>query len=156
MTDVRVDSADFHRLFLATRDADKVLYAQLRKAMRAIGKPLVDDVRSQIDGIPSGGGAGTGVRAALKAGTRVSISTSAKSAGLSLVTSPTRLPQAKRALAKAMNTPAFRHHVFGGSEWVSQAGNPYFGRVVGQHVPDMHRKIRAALDATADEIAGRI
>ena len=143
---VRIESADFHRLFVATRDADTVLYRELRKAMRAAGKPIVDDVRAEIDKIPSSGRYRTGIRTALKAGTRVSISNSPRTAGIRIVTSPSRLPASKRALAKTLNQPRFRHPLFGGATFVEQSGRPYFGAVIGRHKADVTRRIAAVMD----------
>ena len=143
---VKIESADFHRLFVATRDADTVLYRELRKAMRAAGKPIVDDVRAEIDKIPSSGRYRTGIRTALKAGTRVAISTSPRSAGIRIVTSPSRLPASKRALAKALNQPRFRHPIFGGKTFAEQSGRPYFGAVIGRHRDDVTRRIAAVMD----------
>ena len=150
-----VRSEDFHRLFLATRDADRVLYRQLRAALRDAGKPIVSDVKRAIAAIPSSGRYHSGVRAALIAGTRVSISASQRSAGIKIVTSPSRLPAGKKPLAKAMNKPAFRHPVFGGG-WAVQSGNPYFDQVISRHVADVHREVARAMEHTAEQIARKV
>lgn len=149
----RVESEDFHRLYLAARDADRKLATALRKAIREAGKPIVSDVRDQIDQIPSSGRHSTGVRQALKAGTRVAISTSARGAGAKFVTSPSKLPSAKRALARAMNKESFRRRVFGSDTWVQQAGHPYFSSTIYAHEPQVRAGIKQALEDVAGQLA---
>lgn len=152
----RVESEDFHALSVATKDADSVLYRGLRKAMREAGAPIVADVRAEIDKIPSSGRRSTGIRAGLKAGTRVAISTSAKSAGIRIVTSPSKLPPGKRALAKAMNADHFRHPVFGRKEYVQQAGRPYFGAAIDRHRAEVRDRIEQVMADTAAELSRRV
>ena len=152
---MNVTGDDFAKLSAALRNADKRIQREMRKAIRKSGEDAVRDVRAAIQAIPSSGQSGTGVRAALAAGTTVSISASARSAGVTIKTSPNRLPGNKRALAKAMNKPSFRHPVFGNG-WVSQAGNPYFGRVVGQHADEMRAGIERAMVTAADQIAASV
>lgn len=153
---VRIESADFHRLYMASKEFAPDLAKELRKAIRRAGGPIVRDIRSAIDEIPSSGRYRTGVRAALKAGTRVSISTSRTGAGAKFVTNPSRLPAAKRSLAKAMNKAAFRHPVLGNREaWVEQAGHPYFGSTIYDHANEVRTSIAAAIQDAADRLAER-
>ena len=153
---IRIESPDLFRLFRDTRDFDKKLYAQLRKAMREAGGPIVDDVKAEIMRIPSSGKYRGGVRAALAAGTSVSIGASSeRSAGIRIKTSPRRLPPGKRPLAKAFEKGSFRHPVFARAwlrrnrqKWVVQAGRPYFGATIARHYPDVQERLQAAfLDA---------
>ena len=149
---VRIESEDFHRLFVATKDADAVLYRGLRKALREAAGPMVAGIRAQIDLIPSSGKS-TGVRAALKAKTRASISTSARSAGVRIVTSPRRLPPGKRVLAKSLNKAAFRHPVFGNrEEWVNQSGRPYFGATINAHTEETRRRVQAVMEDMSETL----
>lgn len=170
----RIESADFHKLFIATKDADKILYRDLRKALRDAAEPMVADVKQQIGQIPSSGKYRTGVRAALQAGTRASISTSERRAGVRIVTSPRRLPPNKRVMAKALNKEKFRHPVFADParprslrsravnamnrirvklgkepvkswEWVEQEGRPYFGKVITSHKDDVRDRVQQVL-----------
>ncbi len=172
---LRIESEDLYRLFKETRDFDKKLYAQLRKAMRDAGRPIVDDVRSEIMRIPSSGKYRTGVRRSLAAGTSVSIgASSAKSAGIRIKTSPRRLPPGKRKLARKMNYESWRHPVFardtgvrrvsnrlrkavGGQgvqswTWVEQKGRPYFGVTIAKHYPEVQEGLRAAFLRTFDQL----
>ena len=153
---LRIEAPDLFRLFADTRDFDRKLYAQLRKALREAGRPIVDDVKAEIMRIPSSGKYRGGVRAALAAGTSVAIGASSeKSAGIRIKTSPRRLPANKRALAKAFNKDSFRHPVYARAwlrrnrqKWVSQPGRPYFGEVIAKHYPDVQDRLaQAFLDA---------
>ncbi len=170
----RIESADFHNLFLATKDADKVLYRDLRKALRESAEPMVAEIKSEIGQIPSSGKYRSGIRAALKAGTRASISNSARRAGVRIVTSPRRLPPNKRPMAKALNKESFRHPVFADPtrvrslrsravnamnrlrvargeepvkswEWVEQNGRPYFGATITAHTDETRRRVQQVL-----------
>lgn len=175
-----IKSKEFHALFVATKDFDKKLYANLRKGLRDAAKPIVDDVKSEIDNIPSSGKYGTGVRDGLKAGTRAGIlASSAKTAGVRIVTSPNKLPAAKRPLAKAFNRKkgSFRHPVFANPDqvrdsrtrfaralmrirrqdpgswvWVDQPGRPYFGEVIKQHFDEVRKEMQDAYLRTAAEL----
>lgn len=177
----RIESEDFHRLFVATKDADAVLYRGLRKALREAAGPMVDAVKHEIDQIPSSGKYRSGVRAALKAGTRASISNSARRAGVRIVTSPRRLPPNKRPMAKALNKEVFRHPVFADPtrvrslrsrvvnamnrlrvklgqepvkswEWVNQSGRPYFGATITAHTEDTRRRVQAVMEDMSETL----
>lgn len=153
---VYIESEDLHRLFVATKDFDRALYTELRKSLRDAAKPIVDDVKRGIGEIPSSGRYSTGVRAGLAAGTRASIrASSAKTAGVRIQTSPSRLPANKRPLAKAMNLRSFRHQVFGGA-WVAQAGRPYFGTAVLAHRDEVARESLAAVERASDKLRRQV
>lgn len=150
---ITVSAPDFAKLSAELKTADKKIQAEMRKSIRKSGESAVRDVREAIGNIPSSGGSGTGVRAALAAGTTVSISARGRSAGASIRTSPSRLPPGKRPLAKAFNLPWFRHPVFGSAGWVNQPGNPYFGAVIGKHYREMRAGIAAAMVTAEKAIA---
>lgn len=166
----RIDSAEWHELFKATRDFDTALYRELRSALRKAGGPIVTDVRAEIGKIPSRGVSKArathklksgkritltegGIRTRLQAGTRVGIlASSARTAGIRIVTSPNKLPASKRALAKAMNKPTFRHPVFDTGGWVEQSGRPYFGAVIGKHADEVRDDMKRAFLRTAAQL----
>jgi hypothetical protein len=160
---LRIESPDLFRLFRDTRDFDKKLYAQLRKAMREAGRPLVEDIRAEIMRIPSSGRHRGGIRSALAAGTNVSIgAASERSAGITVRTSTRRLPHGKRSLGRAFNKATFRHPVFARAwlrrnriKWVQQPGRPYFGATVARHYPDVQERLRAAFLAATDDLQAR-
>ena len=174
----RIDSRDFHALFVATRDFDKKLYAELRKGLRTAAKPMVDDIKGEIGRIPSSGRHPGGVRAALASGTRASIlASSARTAGVRITTSASKLPPGKRPLAKAFNKERFRHPVFADPErvrnsrsrgarllaritgrslgswvWVDQPGNPYFNKPIESRADEVRAAMESAFWRTASEL----
>ena len=174
----RIESEDFHALFKATRDYDKKLYAELRKGLRIAAKPMVDDVKAEIGRIPSSGKYRGSIRAGLAAGTRASIlASSARTAGVRILTSPSRLPANKKPLAKAMNKATFRHPVFADPErvrnantrrarlaaritgrslgswvWVEQQGRPYFGATIARHFDEVRDEMGKAYLRTAEQL----
>ena len=152
---IELTGPDFAALSAALKGADKKVQTEMRKAIRKAGEEAVRGIREEIGAIPSSGKHGTGVRAALAAGTTVSISARGRSAGVTIKTSPSRLPGNKRPLAKAMNRASFRHPVFGGT-YVSQAGNPYFGKVVAEHYPSMRAGILDAMVTAERKIAADV
>jgi hypothetical protein len=117
---VRVDSAEFRRVMAQAKSFDRRLYLQLRRRLRAASRPVVTDVQQHL---LRGGASKTGLRAGLAAGTRATVSTG-RAAGVTITTSPSKLPPSKRAMAKTWNKSVFRHRVFGEDVWRSQAGNP--------------------------------
>lgn len=170
-SELRIESADWLALFKATKDFDKRLYAELRRSLRKAADPLVSEVREGIRAVPSKSNAGA-VREALAAGTRASIlASSQRTAGVRIVTSPNRLPAAKRPLAKAFNLEKFRHPVFAkdgavrrlsnrirlarGADarqswtWVEQEGRPYFGAAILAHQQAVREDMEAAFIRTA-------
>lgn len=154
---ITISSPEFHHLFVVARAWDRTLYTNLRKQVREAGKPLVAAVRDEIDRIPSSGRHHRGVRAGLKAGTRASIlASSARTAGLRIVTTGNRLPAGKAPLVKAMNTTSFRHPVFGTSEYVAQAGRPYFATAILAHRDEVTRRVREAMDDAIDQLAASV
>lgn len=151
-----IESPELHALFVATKQWDKKLYAELRAGLRDAAKPLVAAVKAEIGRIPSSGRYRTGVRAGLQAGTRASIrASSAKSAGVRIVTSPSRLPAGKRPLVRAFNKQSSRHPTFGGG-YVTQAGRPYFGSVILAHQESVRREMVAAVERAAAALAREV
>lgn len=154
---------DFARLSAELRGADKRIQREMRKAIRKAGEDTVRDVRTAIMAVPSSGRSGTGVRAALAAGTNVSISARGRTAGVTLKTSPSRLPADKRVLARAFNKTFFRHPVYPDPTkprsdwgWANQPGNPYFGAVIGEHYAQMRSGVYAAMVVAQRQLAAEI
>jgi hypothetical protein len=146
---IRVDSAEFRRTMLSLRGFDKRIYALTRKRIREAAKPVVADVRAELR---SGGPSETGMRDGLAAGTRASVSIG-KKAGVTIVTSPARLPRGKQQMARSWNNNSFRHPVFGDrQQWVSQTGNPYFESTILAHKAEFQRAVLAALQEAVREV----
>lgn len=147
---VRVDSAEFRRVMTQAQSFDRRLYLQLRRRLRAASQPVVREVQQHL---AAGGPSKTGMRAGLAAGTRASVSTG-KKAGVTITTSPSKLPANKRAMAKTWNKSVFRHRVFGEDVWRSQAGNPTTPVILHQRLR-FQRAVVAALQDTLRQMETR-
>jgi hypothetical protein len=77
-----------------------------------------------------------------------------KSPFVRFAASGSKLPPARRAMAKALNKKSFRHPVFGDrtAPWVEQAGRPYFGAVI----LDERERLLEAINKAMDEIAEKV
>lgn len=141
---VRVDSAEFRRVMAQAKSFDRRLYLQLRRRLRAAAQPVVTEVQQHL---LKGGPSKTGMRAGLAAGTRATVSTG-KKAGVTIATSPSKLPESKRAMAKTWNKSVFQRRVFGDADvWRSQAGNPTTPVILHQRLR-FQRAVLAALQDT--------
>jgi len=154
--EVVIDPKVWNRLADDLKSYDKKLYAEMRKRIRNAGNIAVEKVRDELaKPAPSGGGSSVGGRAALSAGTRASLSFAAKTAGVKITTSSSRLPAEHKGLLGAYNKASWRHPVYGGSEWVSQTGRPYFGKVIGRALnQEILDEIQSAIDDSFDAIEG--
>ena len=145
---VVIDPRAWNRLADELKAYDKKLYAAMRKRIRTAGNIAVDKVRDELaKPAPSGGGSSIGGRAALAAGTRASLSFSARTAGVKITTTGSRLPAEHKGLLGSYNKSSWRHPVYGGDAWVSQQGRPYFGKVIGMALNrEILDEIQAAID----------
>lgn len=181
---MRVEAEDFHWVMVAARSFEGNLYRELRKRLRLAGEDTAAAVRAEIDQIPASGRHHRGLRAALKRGTRVAISTggeSGRGAGVRITTRATGFP------AKAMNLPdgKLRHPVYARSnytlkmaddyakatgankrktrdaarkswKWVEQPSRPYFGAVILKHQRGLREAVLRALDDAAKQMAADV
>lgn len=157
---VVIDPQEWFRLKTELDAFNKKLTSSLRKNMKAVGNEGADAVRAKLGlASPSGSAApmDAGVRAALISATRVSVSFSARSAGVKITTSPSGLSAADKGLAKGFNSKKFRHPTFGDrTKWVAQPGRPYFGSVLGEVMDrELAGRIRAALDDATKAMGAR-
>ena len=152
--EVVIDPKVWNRLADDLKSYDKKLYAAMRKRIRNAGNIAVEKVRDELDKpAPSGGGSSVGGRAALAAGTKASLSFAARTAGVKITTSSSRLPAEHKGLLGSYNKPNWRHPVYGGNAWVSQEGRPYFGKVIGKALTkEILDEIQSAIDDSFDAI----
>lgn len=149
--ELQIDSAEFKRSMNQLRSFDRKLYLQVRRKLREAGRSAVQDVRREVR---KGGPSRTGLREALAEGTQVSV-LSGRRAGVTITTSPTRLPANKKSMAKAWNRSTFRHPLPGDREhWVTQAGHPYFGATLAHHRAAMQQAILQALQDAIRQMEG--
>jgi hypothetical protein len=146
---IRFDAAANGRLMRELRGFDRTLYTRTRARIRARVRPVLDDVKAEI---LKGGPSRTGMRAGLAAGTRASISTG-KQANVTIVTSPSKLPANKAAMARTWNKETFRHPLFGDRwHWYSQAGHEFFLPTILKHRLAFQQAYLSALQDAIREI----
>lgn len=150
--DVQLDPGSLSRLLRDTRAFDAEFYKSTRKRLRDAGQAGVKDVQNRL--LTATSHSNTGLRAGLAAGTKVSIKSGVRTAGVSITTTGAKLPAAKQAMVKAYNQPSLRHPVFGRDVYVDQRGRPYFGSVLDERKPDMARAVSMALEDAARTISG--
>jgi hypothetical protein len=112
---------------------DKAILKQFRKELRAAAAPFVPAVRASIGQIPAKGPRSTGLRAAMKKATTLSVKTVGRNAQVSIAVTGRKMPAGKGALPSYMEgtRPRWRHPVFGDEDvYVQQPPHPYFYRVV--------------------------
>lgn len=169
-TDVRVDVKDFTELFGKSSQVEPKLRAALRKRMRVAAMDAANDVKSAVQesSKDSGKGRHRGLRSGIASGIKVRVSTanSAKTVGITLVSSGSGLPADQKNLVRAYNKKSWRHPVFSHTEkarglrgtllrrkqavWVTQAGNPYFEAVIDKSKDKITAAVLAAMEeATA-------
>jgi len=168
-------AAEYRALARSLRQAGrKDLRAKLRKKIVEAGKPVVDDVKSAVQGIAVTGSRGGGssqrrkflsakrtISARRKTGLRRSIASATglriTSRGVRIIVNSDRLPQDQRNLPRHLDSPkGWRHPVFGnwhnGRKPVHQRGQPYFAVTIKRHAPRFRRAILEAMDEIRQEI----
>lgn len=147
----QMDPRDLSRLLKDVKAFDAELAKALRKRLRTAGEAGVKDVKRRLMGRTFK--TDVGLARGLAAGTKVSIKTSAKNAGVSIVTTGAKLPAAKQAMVRAYDKPTFRHPVYGNrAAWATQKGRPYFGAVLNESKRNMQDAIEAALRDAAKTV----
>jgi hypothetical protein len=139
-----LDPAALRALLADVRGFDKHLYTGLRRELRGAGESGVKAVQARILSAPAR--TDVGLRRGLAAGVRVAIRNGAKAAGVSITETGSKLPADKRVLVKLFDKPSFRHRVYGGDTWVTQAGRPNFGSVLDERKADMQAAAQRALN----------
>lgn len=157
MAEITIDPKDWFRFKQQCDAYDKKLTSAVRKRIKNAGNIAVDRVKETLEkSPPSGGGSSVGSRAALIAGTKVSLSFAAKTAGVKITTSGSRLSAGHAGFEKVYNKASFRHPVYGSKAWVSQSGRPYFGAVIAKALDkEILEEMQAAID-DAFEVFGRV
>jgi hypothetical protein len=125
------DIATISRELRKTADG-KMLRKQLSKDLRKAVAPLLPAVRASIGNIPTTGGKSTGLRARMQKATRLSVITAGKSASVSILVDPKKMPDGEKALPAYMEGTKgrWRHPVYGHDVWVTQDSHPFFYKIV--------------------------
>lgn len=154
---VTIDTAYWNRAATDLKNYDAALYRAMRKRIRNAGNIAVDKIRETLAMPSPDGGDNSGEgRAALAAGTRTSLSFSAKRAGVKITTTASRLPAEHKGLLNVYNKASFRHPVYGTDKWVEQNGRPYFGKVIAKALNhEILAEMQAAIDDSLAAVADR-
>ncbi len=168
---------DYRRLAKNLRQAGrKDLRSKLRSRITEAGKPVLEEVRSTVRGLPvtstRGGGRkqrrefsvaraaekskdrvrrrGAGLRSTIASATKLQVT----ARGVRFIVNSNQLPADQQSLPRHLDSPkGWRHPVFGDSHtWVHQQGKPYFAVVIKRHAPDFRRAILKAMDEIQAEI----
>ena len=119
---------------------------QLLRRLKVVGLTMREAVRTNILAIPSKGEDPSGLRQAMAAASRSSVSIGRKAVRVRVQVDRKAMPAKQRTMPAAMNSETFRHPVFGTSTWVTQPGHPYFDQAVDPLLPEAQAQIYAAID----------
>lgn len=140
-------------------EARKDIMRELRKALRAAGRPMVPAVRASVLSLPSRGESARrgrrSLRRSIASATRLDVNTGGARAGVTVRVHPRKMPDGQRALPALLEGAdgPWRHPLFGNREvWMSQAAHPYFAPAVNPLIPRAERLAEDALDNVADQI----
>lgn len=162
---------------------EKGLQRELARAVRKNADPIVTALRGAITSLPVTGARGRGsrvranydldrakrlteknaLRALSRAGLRASIARairadlklSGRSPGVKISVKGQLLPPDQRSLPKLLDAPGgWRHPVWGNrTNWVDQAGRPWWDVTIKPHVPKARADIIAAANTVLEKIA---
>lgn len=161
-----IDSSDLKSLAKVMRAAGPDLNRRMRREIRTVAKPVIDEMKDTIEAMPlpvvSGGitpysgpsGAG-GISGRIAAATKLSITQGG-----------VRIRVSTGALGNASNLPGYidagttwRHPVMGNTRaWVSQraARDGWFTKTGLHHHPQIRRDVLEILTRYATQLAGRL
>lgn len=152
-----IEAGEITRLLTGAKEFDKALVRGIRRNLRTAAKPAVDAVRSEVRSIPTKGIRSNGVRDAVAQGVGLRISAAKSGGSVTISASPRRLPANRKAMARLLNTPSWRHPVFGNrDEWVEQTSRPYFGSVIYRYRDELRAAVEDALNDAAKALGTSI
>lgn len=151
----------------------------MTRKLREVGRPVVIDIQAAVRAIQVRGTAGrgsqrragfqkarglrggSGLRATVARGAKLSIRLTGKDVGMRVYMDNSHMPRSQRNLPAHLNNPrGWRHPVFrrrtkGGqvvNVWVRQVGEPYFDRVIQRHRNRVLAAAKEAVDEAIQEI----
>lgn len=162
MPDVVRAELDMRAVMAQIKDFDPKLARAVRKRLRVLGDEIAEKMRTEVRKAPPTGGRSRGShrsREQVAAGIGVAIKTGQKRQGVFVTGSSRKLPADRRPFARAYNKKRWRHPVFADpsrrvTRWVSQQGNPYFGRSIAKVEPRIEQEMREALDEAVRTVRG--
>lgn len=153
---------DMRKIMAEIKGFDPALARAVRKKLRLLGDEIAQKMRTEVRKAPPTGGRTRGShrsREQVAAGIGVAIKTGQKRQGVYVTGSSRKLPTDRRPFARSYNKKQWRHPVFPSrskrvTRWVSQQGNPYFGRSVAKVEPQIEQEMRQALDEAIATVRG--
>lgn len=144
---VRVESADFQRLFGKSSEVEKTLKTALRRNIRVAGQAAAGAVRAEV-------GSSSGLRGAIAAGIGLKVMTG-KRAGVAVVASAKAMGPGQASLVRGWESKkGWRHPVFGKDEWIVQHGRPFFRRTILAQQPQVRAAVEAAMGEAVESLKG--
>lgn len=156
------DPAQFRALMAEIKEFEPSLARALRKNLRKMGGTVADQMKVEVRKAPPTGGKSRGrhqSRDQIAAGIGVAIATGKKRQGVFVTGTARRMAAGHKPMPRAYNKKQFRHPVFASSKkrvtrWVSQQGNPYFGRTIKKNEPGIEQSIQDALIEAISTVRG--
>lgn len=161
MIELNVDQSALAEAAAALKsEADgKGLRRDLLRELKATTTPLVSDLKSAAQSIPSSGLAqnqGQPLRQAIAASIVPQVRLSGKNTGVAVRAKSTPHVRGFRWAARRMNRDSFRHRVYGRDVWVEQRGKPgWFDDTTKARRDDLKRAVLDAVEDMAKRIANR-
>jgi len=138
MEHLRVDADELRRFAADLRAADRALPGELRKELRAVGQPVLSQIRQVASW-----------SARIPAATTMQVSLSKRRTGIFFKVNQARAPHAK-AYEGNGQPGRFRHPVFGNDRvWVSQGRRTFLFRTVLRAAPQAEQAVGRAVDTVA-------
>jgi hypothetical protein len=155
MIEARADFASFERVAAAIKEEEdgKQLRLDLIAGFRAALEPAVNEVRSALMAMGSGGLHAEPLREAVARQIKTQVRLSGRSAGVRIRAGKNGMPRGFRNAPKRINQRSWRHQIFGTDAWVTQVGAPgYFDDTVERGRSRYEAAAYRALDNVAERI----
>ena len=172
-----VESEDFRNFYIATRDIDKKIVANMRKELKKAAQPAVVEAKRAVLATPSEAhhhldGAPrpkVGLRASIAASIKVGFKTSKKMAGVSIKIDSKqfariseaggrtgkklgKLPRYVEGRIKVWKHPVFGQNMDKPEHWPKQKSHPFLRKSVMKHKPEFVDALKVAMDNAMKEI----
>lgn len=135
------------------------LSRRMRRQIIASAQPLKAQVQANALAIPSAGTGSTGLRAALAAAVRISVTPMARrTAAVRLIVDGKKMPSFQSSLpayeegSDGYRRTNWRHPLFGQDHWYPQASHPFVAPAVPGYVPQAVAAIATAVDETINTL----
>lgn len=151
--DASIDAADFGALARRLRQTGRSdLNRHMRARIRKAGRLIMDDQKSAVQSLPSGGAEHTGLYASTAAALQLQI----RAKGVRIRVNSAKMRPDQQRLPRLMNKGRWRHPVRGNRDvWVTQTVPPgWFDKPAQRRAVVVRREVIAAMTEAAREIEG--